>query len=58
MDENEMRPEAPEAEVPDELTEPQEDDLRPRDERRPDLGDVSSAIMPDSMDGPAKPDGG
>jgi hypothetical protein len=53
-----MRPEAPEAEVPDELTEPQEDDLRSRDERRPDLGDVSSAIMPDSMDGPAKPDDG
>ncbi|MDT5014205.1 MAG: hypothetical protein QOD39_365 [Mycobacterium sp.] len=58
MDENQTRPEAPEAEVPDELTEPHEDDLRSRDERRPDLGDLSSAIMPDSMDGPAKPGDG
>jgi hypothetical protein len=55
MDSNE-KPQPPGTEVPDALTDPHPDDRRPRDQRRPDLGDLSSAIMPDSMDGPAEPD--
>jgi|1185.fasta_scaffold166874_2 hypothetical protein len=53
--EHSEKPEAPGAEVPDALTDPHPDDKRPRDARRPDLGDLSSALMPDSMDGPARP---
>jgi hypothetical protein len=54
MEDNE-KPRAPDAEVPDRLTSPEKRE-RPGDERKPDLSDISSAIMPDGMDGPARPE--
>jgi|tagenome__1003787_1003787.scaffolds.fasta_scaffold20879312_1 hypothetical protein len=52
--EDNKKPRAPDTEVPDRLTSPEKQE-QPGDERSPGLEDISSAIMPESMEGRAHP---